>query len=370
MSKRTDPVLRYEDGLPVYRDGRAPEHLLTTTALRARRLSPTGLTPVARVSTLPFHKVCALYDSTQARPIKPRTARQRDALDKARHVATTTPCARCAVVRVPTSGGPWCPDCEPIAQQEHRDRLHRQRATAVAEHERMLAEDQAAAGAWAAAMLADPTMVALDTETTGLDGDIRVVEIAVRDRTGALLLDTLVNPGVPIPADATRVHSITDAMVAGAPRFAAVLPTLTEVLAGRRVIIYNAAYDTRVLRNELSHHHRAVDADTAPTEEWVQHPAVAVWMAGWRPECAMDAYAAWYGDWHHYWRDYRWQPLGGGHRAADDCAAVLRILTTMAGHNPAQPLPHLGAGSGAEDHAHTAEPFDHTTRGATSGAVE
>ena len=68
--------------------------------------------------------------------------------------------------------------------------------------------------------------VALDTETTGLAvGSARLIQIgAVRLGKGRLVHDdtysTLANPGVPIPPETTRIHGLTDADVAEAPRFA------------------------------------------------------------------------------------------------------------------------------------------------------
>jgi DNA polymerase III epsilon subunit-like protein len=66
-----------------------------------------------------------------------------------------------------------------------------------------------------------------DTETTGLEAGSRMVEIH-----SALLGDdlavvdefhALVNPGMPMPPDATAIHGITDAMLAGAKDAQAVL---------------------------------------------------------------------------------------------------------------------------------------------------
>ena len=65
----------------------------------------------------------------------------------------------------------------------------------------------------------------LDTETTGLDPRAEIVEIALIDHDGAVLLESLVKPTRPIPQDATRIHRITDGMVADAP-------TAGEVSAG------------------------------------------------------------------------------------------------------------------------------------------
>ena len=65
--------------------------------------------------------------------------------------------------------------------------------------------------------------IAFDLETTGLDvANDRIVQIgAVAMRGPAILdeprIDTLVDPGVPIPAAAARIHRITDSDVAGSP---------------------------------------------------------------------------------------------------------------------------------------------------------
>lgn len=59
-----------------------------------------------------------------------------------------------------------------------------------------------------------------------------------------MLLNLLLNPSEPIPAEATAIHGITDAMVADAPSYSEMLRRLTEALAGRRVVIYNREYDT------------------------------------------------------------------------------------------------------------------------------
>ncbi|MFC9931896.1 hypothetical protein [Streptomyces sp. NPDC127190] len=40
------------------------------------------------------------------------------------------------------------------------------------------------------------------------------MEVAVITASGKVLLNTLLNPGEPVPAKATAVHGITDAMVA------------------------------------------------------------------------------------------------------------------------------------------------------------
>ena len=58
---------------------------------------------------------------------------------------------------------------------------------------------RAAAVAWAREVAADPGTLYLDTETTGF-GDADVVDIAVVDNRGRVLLNSLVRPTRPFPS--------------------------------------------------------------------------------------------------------------------------------------------------------------------------
>ena len=73
-------------------------------------------------------------------------------------------------------------------------------------------------------------VVSLDLETTGLRaGSDRIIQIGAIGGTDTDPFDTLVNPGVPIPAASTRIHGISDTMVAGAEALPLVLPRLRAV---------------------------------------------------------------------------------------------------------------------------------------------
>lgn len=97
----------------------------------------------------------------------------------------------------------------------------------------------------------------IDVETTGLEATARVVQLAVVyvDQLGVteprVVLDTLVNPGIPIPAEATKQHGITTDQVAGAPPFADVADRLLELVNGRVLAYFNAPYDHGRLNHEL-----------------------------------------------------------------------------------------------------------------------
>src|SRR5262245_61987692 len=94
--------------------------------------------------------------------------------------------------------------------------------------------------------------VALDTETTGLSpvGD-RVLEIAAAafraDGYVGGEFGCLVDPGIPIPPELTRIHGITDEMVAGRPSVEEVLPEFLRFVADSVLVAHNAPYDVAML---------------------------------------------------------------------------------------------------------------------------
>jgi DNA polymerase III subunit epsilon len=89
----------------------------------------------------------------------------------------------------------------------------------------------------------------IDFETTGVRPGIdQAVEVGIaRFERGQLVAQrgSLLDPGVPIPAESTEVHGITDAMVAGKPTveefFAA--PETKALLDGAQPGAHNASFD-------------------------------------------------------------------------------------------------------------------------------
>jgi hypothetical protein len=217
----------------------------------------------------------------------------------------------------------WCPPCK---ERDERERAEREQQRIQAERDAQAARVRQVRelSEWAAAALDDPTVVLLDTETTGLEDDARIVDIAVITVGGEVLLDTLVNPGQPIPEEATGIHGITDAMVADAPTFSDIFERLAAVLDGRRCLIYNRWYDVPRLHWELTQHYQAAGIPDPERE-------ANAWCTAMTFEDAMIPYSDWYGDWSDYWGNYAWQSLyGGDHRAASDCRAVVERLKEMA----------------------------------------
>lgn len=103
-------------------------------------------------------------------------------------------------------------------------------------------------------MLFSQPCAIIDLETTG--GHItrdRMTEI------GVLLIDGehverfshLVNPGQPIPPFIENMTGISDAMVAEAPTFAELAPSILPRLQGRLLLAHNVRFDYGVLKNEF-----------------------------------------------------------------------------------------------------------------------
>jgi DNA polymerase-3 subunit epsilon len=159
---------------------------------------------------------------------------------------------------------------------------------------------------WARTMLSPGRAVVIDCETTDLPGAL--IEVAVLDTTGRILLNTLVNPGSPISAGASRVHHITDQMVAGASGFAEVLDEILRVTTGRRVLAYNAPFDYECLQSDAHRHDRSCEHLDDP-DTW---------------GCIMRARSAWLGSPDHF------HPLGAAHRAVGDAVAALTVLRAIA----------------------------------------
>lgn len=105
--------------------------------------------------------------------------------------------------------------------------------------------------------LAELPALVLDCETTGLDVQRdRIVSIgAVRLYGGrvypSLSFDSLVNPGVPIPAVSRAIHGISDDMIRDLPGFAGVYVELQPLLTDCVIIGHNVSFDLAMLRREF-----------------------------------------------------------------------------------------------------------------------
>ena len=171
--------------------------------------------------------------------------------------------------------------------------------------------------------------VVLDTETTGLSGRSKVVEIAIVDRDGQVLINTLVNPGrTPIQAAAREVHGITRDDVKGKPTFDELWPGIKRIFDDHEVVLtYNADFDFRLMAQSL-------------TQSGYQEEIEAI-----RRGCIMKGYFQWQVDNHQRKINEPYATLeaaarscearveGTPHRALYDCEAARQVATYMLAEN-------------------------------------
>ena len=95
-----------------------------------------------------------------------------------------------------------------------------------------------------------------DTETTGLSAaKDKILEIgAIRFENGipVAAFETLVNPGKPIPEEASSINHITDDMVANAPAIWQVLPAFDAFVGKSAVVAHNLKFDLKFIHRSGS----------------------------------------------------------------------------------------------------------------------
>jgi DNA polymerase-3 subunit epsilon len=172
---------------------------------------------------------------------------------------------------------------------------------------------------WARNALKDPDIfVIMDTETTGLAKTDVIIQIAIIDLNGSTLIDTLVKPTKRkrMSPGATDVHGITMGMLKSAPYFVEIMDNLIKLTEGKKVIIYNARFDTQMIVQTC-----AYDEIDLRNRKWYMDC-----------ECAMVLYSRFVGDWSDYHNDYKFHRLPhAGHSAIDDCNATLNLIKFIAG---------------------------------------
>ena len=102
-------------------------------------------------------------------------------------------------------------------------------------------------------------LIAFDIETTGLypeRGD-RIVEIGAVPIVGREILvehgfEALVNPGIPISPEISRINGITDDMVRDAPPLETVLPDFLAFIGDLPIIAHNASFDVGFINHYLN----------------------------------------------------------------------------------------------------------------------
>jgi DNA polymerase-3 subunit epsilon len=155
-----------------------------------------------------------------------------------------------------------------------------------------------------------------DTETTGIrSAQDRIVEIAAFDPTQNRTFCEFVNPGMPIPPEASSIHHITDAMVANSPSFKEVGQSFIDFCGPGAVLIAhnNDAFDRHFLDNECKRH----DLILPP---WPQVDSLK-WARKYRPDLPRHALQV--------LREVYGIQANQAHRALDDVIVLHEIFSQM-----------------------------------------
>ncbi|KND60971.1 Phage protein [Candidatus Burkholderia verschuerenii] len=212
----------------------APAHLRTKTELKQERLKPAPKQGAAGFYWQ-GHGYVTLYDPAEAIPMRPRrelSSAQAAALSIGRTLVGTALCAVCGMrtdkFELDRNRG-RCYECEARDEREQWE------------------EEKRAICSYAADLLTRSPLF-FDTETTGLDEHAEIIEVAILDHDGTVLLNTLVKPTQPIPAESTAINGITEQDVANAPAWSDVCEHVARLLAGRLVVAHHADFDKRMMR--------------------------------------------------------------------------------------------------------------------------
>lgn len=172
----------------------------------------------------------------------------------------------------------------------------------------------------------------VDTETTGLDENAQIIEIALVDASEYVYFQTRLKPTVSISPEASNVHGITDADLIDAPSWPDVATQLNQMIKGRQLIAFNSDFDQRLIIQT---------AQAFGDQESVQH-----WQDTGKFQCAMKLAAETYPDETNRYgtisldsaiRCARTDWPGTAHSAVVDATATVRVVQAIANfHKPLQ----------------------------------
>lgn len=162
-----------------------------------------------------------------------------------------------------------------------------------------------------------------DTETTGIKASKDyIIEIAAYDPLLNRRFEMLVNPGSPIPPEATAIHQITDEMVSSAPSWAIAGQKFIEFCEGEVVLIAhnNDAFDYHFLRTEFERH-------AIQMPEWKFLDSLK-WARRYRPDLPRHTL--------QFLREIYGIKANNAHRAFDDVYILYQLFSHMVDDLPIQ----------------------------------
>ncbi|MBO5206255.1 MAG: PolC-type DNA polymerase III [Clostridia bacterium] len=162
----------------------------------------------------------------------------------------------------------------------------------------------------------DDEMVVFDIETTGLSNrSCKIIEIgAVKIRAGEIIdtFDIFVDPECPIPEEITKLTSITDEDVKGAPKEKEALERFFEFCGDRLLIAHNANFDIGFIR--VAAERQGMPFNNAYLDTLGLSKYVNPELKNHKLDTIVNLYNI--GDFHH-------------HRASDDAEVLAKIFIIM-----------------------------------------
>lgn len=155
-----------------------------------------------------------------------------------------------------------------------------------------------------------------DTETTGIRPEKEnIIELAAYDPVLNRSFEKLINPGKPIPAEATAIHHISNEMVADAPSFKVVAEEFNSFCEGDVVLIAhnNDAFDVHFLKHEYGRANMTMPA-------WKFLDSLK-WARRYRPDLPRHTL--------QFLREIYKIEANNAHRALDDVIVLHQVFTYM-----------------------------------------
>lgn len=155
-----------------------------------------------------------------------------------------------------------------------------------------------------------------DTETTGVSSaKDRVIELAAYDPVNDKSFVSLINPGCPIPKEASAIHHITDDMVKDAPTFKDIIPEFNAFCEGESVLIAhnNDGFDIHFMRNEYK-----IAEEVMPSWRFLD---TLKWARKYRPDLPRHTL--------QFLRETYGFEANNAHRALDDVIILHKVFSCM-----------------------------------------
>jgi DNA polymerase-3 subunit epsilon len=153
----------------------------------------------------------------------------------------------------------------------------------------------------------------MDTETIGAGPTIEIIEIAMADETGRIIYESLVQPVFNALPPLSKHQRFDRATLSSAPYWTDIWPDIANLIEGKLLVAYNAAFDRRALAaTRFRYQHES------PERGWRCAMQLVKKVIGTKKSLTLEQACACYG------------LPGGNHRAARDVLATCELLKMLA----------------------------------------